>query len=335
MASGLGLSTRAANAVRSIDEHWDGGGDPIGLQGEAIPLLARIMGLAQIAEVFSHSQGETIALDVIERRRNRWFDPTLVDAFGALVADAAFWQALRRDDVTALVRRVEPARVRIVADESRLDQIADAFASLIDAKSPYTSDHSRRVAHLSVCIGERLGFAPWELTRLRRAALLHDIGKLGVPSVVLEKPWNLTPAEWVLIKRHPAHTLQILMAVPGFHDFAFDAACHHEKLDGSGYHCGYAAQRLSPTARVLTVADMADALMTDRPYRQGFDPLETLRIIHADCLAGQLCQDSVGALTDYVAEARADPRADDDRRDDRNDAAGDHVDGGRLDTGTL
>ena len=201
--------------------------------------------------------------------------------------------------------------------------IADAFASLIDAKSPYTSDHSRRVAHLCVRIGERLGFSSWEPTRLRRAALLHDIGKLGVPSAVLEKPGPLTPEEWVLVKRHPAHTLQILRAVPGFSDFAFDAACHHEKLDGSGYHCGYTAERLSRTARVLTVADMADALMTDRPYRQGLDPFEALHIIHTDCQAGQLCPETVGAFTDYIAEALTQPPAEDDSDDEGDEQARD------------
>jgi putative nucleotidyltransferase with HDIG domain len=260
------------------------------------------MGLAQVAEVFAHTRGAADALEVIERRSGRWFDPELVVAFRTLAHDAAFWASLAQGDVDHLVKAVEPEQVRIVADESRLDQIADAFASLIDAKSPYTSDHSRRVASLAVAIGERLGFTAPELTRVRRAALLHDIGKLGTPSRILEKNGPLTAEEWQVVKAHPAHTLQILQAVPGFRDFAFDAACHHEKLDGSGYHCGYTADHLSPTARALTVADMADALLTDRPYRPALEPLEALRILHGDCVAGQLCPDSVDAFTDYVAE---------------------------------
>lgn len=302
MAIGLGLSEASATAIRSMDEHWDGGGDPQGLRGEEIPLLARIIGLSQVAEVFAHTQSQDAALAVVERRSGRWFDPALVTAFRTLANDAAFWASLRQESVDELVKAVEPAQVRIVADEARLDQIADAFASLIDAKSPYTSDHSRRVAHLAVAIGERLGFTVPELTRLRRAALLHDIGKLGVPSRVLEKPGALTPEEWDLIRLHPAHTLQILQAVPGFRDFAFDAACHHEKLDGSGYYHGYTGDQLSQTARALTVADMADALLTDRPYRQALEPIDALRILHGDCIAGQLCPDSVDAFTDYVAE---------------------------------
>lgn len=302
MALGLGLSEASALAIRAMDEHWDGGGDPQGLAGDDIPLLARIMGLAQVAEIFAHSQNAAAALDIVEKRSGRWFDPEVAAAFRTLATDAGFWASLRQDSVDHLVKCVEPSQVRIVADDARLDQIADAFATLIDAKSPYTSDHSRRVAFLAVSIGERLDFTPDELTRIRRAALLHDIGKLGVPSRILEKPGPLTEDEWLLVRNHPKHTLQILQAVPGFRDFAFDAACHHEKLDGSGYHQGLTADQLSPTARALTVADMADALLTDRPYRQALDPIETLRILHGDCVAGLLCPDSVDAFTDYVAE---------------------------------
>lgn len=315
IALGLGLSEATAAAIRAMDEHWDGGGDPLGLRGAQIPILARIIGLAQVAEVFSHEHGEALALEVVERRGDRWFDPDLVAAFRALSADTAFWQSLKQDSVDDLVKTVEPDHVRLVADDARLDQIAEAFAALVDAKSPFTSDHSRRVAHVSVRIGERLGFSASTLTRLRRAALLHDIGKLGVPSVVLEKNGPLSSAEWALVRNHPAHTLQILQCVPGFRDFAMDAACHHEKLDGSGYHLGYTGGQLSQTARALSVADMADALLSDRPYRKGLDPMEMLRILHGDCAAGKLCPDSVAALTDFVQDtlaqhARVEPKVD-------------------------
>lgn len=314
LALGLGLSEASAAAIRAADEHWDGGGDPLGLAGDAIPLLARIIGLAQAAEVFSYGASAATALEILERRRGRWFDPSLVATFRHLAGDAAFWSALWSEPVEVQVKGVEPAQVRIVVDDARLDRIADAFASLIDAKSPYTSDHSRRVAHLAAAIGERLGFGGRALTRLRRAALLHDIGKLAVPSHILEKAGPLTREEWGLIRQHPAHTLQILQAVPGFRGFAFDAACHHERLDGRGYPLGYGAAHLSRTARVLAVADMADALLADRPYRPAIDPVDALRILHADCLDGRICPDSVEAITDYVtqrlgSEGRSTPAA--------------------------
>jgi putative nucleotidyltransferase with HDIG domain len=300
VALGLGLSETTADAIRSMDEHWDGGGEPRGLRGADIPLLGRIVGLAQVAEVFWNDHNERTALEVAERRNGRWFDPDLVRAFRVLERDQEFWSMLRSEDTRRLVFDAEH-QFAVVADDARLDAIADAFASVIDAKSPYTSEHSQRVATLAVAIAERLGFSAAHVTRLRRAALLHDIGKLGVPNNILDKAGRLTDQEWAVVRAHPAHTLHILEAVPVFQDFAFDAACHHERLDGSGYHRGYAADRLSPAARALAVADVAEALLAERPYRASLDPEEALRILKADCARGALCRASVFAIADIVA----------------------------------
>jgi putative nucleotidyltransferase with HDIG domain len=300
VALGLGLSESTAAAIRSMDEHWDGGGEPRGLRGADIPLLARIVGLAQVAEIFWHDRDEQTALEVVERRNLRWFDPDLVRAFRVLARDHEFWSTLRAEDTRRLVFDAEH-QFAVVADEPRLDAIAEAFASVVDAKSPYTSEHSRRVSTLAVAIAERLGFSAANVTRIRRAALLHDIGKLGVPNSILDKAGTLTEREWSVVREHPRHTLQILEAVPVFQDFAFDAACHHERLDGSGYHRGYTADRLSPTARALAVADVADALLAERPYRAGMNPDEALRIMKADCARGALCRASVFAIADIVA----------------------------------
>src|SRR4029450_4832809 len=132
--------------------------------------------------------------------------------------------------------------------------------------------------------------------RVCRAALLHDIGKLGVPNSILDKPSALTDDEWRVIRLHPAYTLQILNAVPVFRDFAFDAAAHHEKLDGSGYHRGYTAEHLNVTARALAVAATPDALLAPRPYRPSLDPADALRLLKVDVESGQLCPDSVDAV---------------------------------------
>ena len=300
VALSLGLSDTTAAAIRSMDEHWDGGGEPLGLAGDDIPLPGRLIGLAQVAEVFWHDCDEQAALDVVERRSGRWFDPDLVRAFRVLAKDQDFWSTLRTQDTRRLVFDAEH-QFAVTADEARLDAIAEAFASVIDAKSPYTSAHSRRVATLAVAIAERLGFSAANVRRMRRAALLHDIGKLGVPNSILDKHGALSDSEWTVVRAHPAHTLHILEAVPVFQDFAFDAACHHERLDGSGYHRGYTADRLSPPARALAVADVADALLAERPYRACLDPDEALRILKADCARGALCRASVFAIADIVA----------------------------------
>ena len=195
----------------------------------------------------------------------------------------------------ALVARDEPCPLFVRADHARLDRIAEAFAAVIDAKSPFTSNHSRRVARYAVTIATRLNFDEAALVRLRRAALLHDIGKLGVPNRILDKPGRLGAEEWDLVRLHPAHTFDILQAVPLFRDFAYDASCHHEKLDGGGYPYALSGTEMSPTARVLAVADITDALLADRPYRPGLAPPEVVRILETECADGALCSTTVRA----------------------------------------
>ena len=295
IALDLGLSHATAAAIRSMDEHWDGGGQPTGLAGERIPMLARIIGLAQVLEIFSQQGGAALARDVAVRRSGRWFDPALVAAIRPLFDNGVFWTELQRRDPMALVARDEPCPLFVRADHSRLDRIAEAFAAVIDAKSPFTSDHSRRVARYAETIARRLNFDERSLVRLRRAALLHDIGKLGVPNRILDKADRLGPDEWDLVRLHPAHTFDILQAVPLFRDFAYDASCHHEKLNGRGYPYALGGMAISPTARVLAVADISDALLADRPYRASLARPDVIRILETECADGALCSTTVRA----------------------------------------
>jgi putative nucleotidyltransferase with HDIG domain len=266
IARALGMSEATAQAVQSMDEHWDGGGHPSGLRGERIPIAARIIGLAQVVEIFWGVAGPERALEMAADRRGRWFDPELVDCLNQ-ISSPAMWASLEAADLNATVAAAEPAERAIDATDERLDQIATAFAWVIDAKSSFTFEHSDRVAALAVGAAQRLGFTPTELVRLRRAALLHDIGKLAVPNAILDKPGKLTDADWAIIQQHPAHTLHVLQQVPVFRELAEDAANHHERVDGKGYFRGLTGEQLTPAAMVLAVADVADALMSERPYR--------------------------------------------------------------------
>ena len=300
IALDLGLSPATAAAIRAMDEHWDGGGMPAGLRGDEIPLLAQIIGLAQVLEIFWQEHGRQAALDVVRERSGRWFSPALVEVADAVAHDAFFWRDLATIDPVELLHRIAPAPALVEADDARLDAIVDAFAGVIDAKSPYTHDHSRRVADYAVRAAERLGAAPASLVRLRRTAMLHDIGKLGVPNSVLDKPGKLTADEWALMRSHTQHTHQILDAVPVFHDVAFDAACHHERLDGSGYHLGLGGAALGPAARVLAVADVTDALRSDRPYRPGLDTEQVIAELTADVERNKLCARSTVAMCEVL-----------------------------------
>jgi putative nucleotidyltransferase with HDIG domain len=297
----LFLSEQTAGAIRSLDEHWDGRGMPDGLRGEEIPSAARILCLAQTVEVFHAAGGLEAARRVAKRRRGRWFDPSLVDAFLRFCDDRDFWDALESPDVSVW----EPPDLTLAGDDERLDRIAQAFARVIDAKSPFTARHSERVAEIADGIGAALGFDPVARQILVRAGLLHDIGKLAVSNHILDKPGKLTDEEFRAVKTHPVHTLRILERAPCFAELADLAANHHEKLDGSGYPRSLDAGDLDLPMRVLAVADIYEALTADRPYRAPLPPEEALGIIGRDA-PDKLDPDALRALETHLA---ASPRA--------------------------
>ena len=274
----LFLSEHTALAIRSLDEHWNGQGVPDGLRGEEIPLPARILCLAQTVEVFYARGGVKAARAVAKHRRGRWFDPTLVDAFLGFCGDREFWAGLDAADVTSL----EPPELALAGDDARLDRVAEAFARVIDAKSPFTASHSQRVAEIADGIAAVLGFDAEQRRTLRRAGLLHDIGKLAISNRILDKPGKLTSEEFAAIQTHPVHTLAILERAPCFAGLAALAANHHEKLDGSGYPRKLTGADLDTPMRVLAVADVYEALTADRPYRGPLAPEEALAIIDRD-----------------------------------------------------
>ncbi|HEY6761320.1 MAG TPA: HD-GYP domain-containing protein, partial [Baekduia sp.] len=222
--------------------------------------------------------GAAGACAVARDRRGTWFDPLLVDALCATEGDHAFWASLERPRVATL----EPGDRVLHTDAAGLDRIAAAFAGIVDAKTPYTARHSEGVAEIAVRVAARLGFDADALRELRRAGLLHDIGKLGVSNRILDKPGKLDAGEWATMRRHPTWTLEILRRIPAFADLAEVAANHHEKLDGSGYGRGLAAPDLTRPARILAVADIAEALTADRPYRGPLPADEVLAIMRRD-----------------------------------------------------
>ena len=265
----LGFPRASADAIRSLDEHWCGLGHAQGLSGEAIPLLARICGIAQTIEVFHTAYGVDEAMRVVQRRSGTWFDPALVKVVTRWSGDVTWWRGLKTEQVNELVLALEPADQMAMAGEDRLDDVALAFAEIIDAKSPYTYNHSVRVAAGARFIAQHLGMDADAQRRVHRAGLLHDIGKLGVSSRILNKPGALTSAERAEVEEHPRHSYSILSRVEAFRPFAWTASVHHERLDGSGYPWRLPAEQLTDAARLLAVADVYDALISDRPYRAG------------------------------------------------------------------
>ena len=296
----LGFPESTAAIVRALDEHWNGGGQPDGLAGDAIPLGARIANLAQTLETYARTHDERYATRVLRARRGTWFDPVLVDHVQRWKRDAAWWAALRRPDADAAAASLEPDDRRRTVDDAGLDDIERAFAEIIDAKSPYTFRHSANVATYAERVGAMSGLDAAACKRIWRAGMLHDIGKLGVSNSILDKNGPLTDAERLAVNEHPRFTWEILSRVRAFADFARPAALHHEKLDGSGYPWGLAGEALDQPERVLVVADMYEALTADRPYRAGLTPEKAFGILATD-RGTKLCPRALDALAAVIA----------------------------------
>lgn len=278
----LRFPEEVAAGIYALDEHWDGGGKPDGRARDGIPLAARMALLAQIAEVFSANAGPDAARAEISRLSAKWLDPELSRAFLSASARPEFWTRLNDEDLARQLAVMLPDEAQIAVDEDFLDDIADAFGQVIDAKSPYTWGHSARVGRYSAMIAGEMGFDPAATRLLRRAAMLHDVGKLGVSSQILEKPGKLDPAEWSVMQGHAGQTARILGRISPFRDMALIAASHHERLDGKGYPLGLDAQALAREARIITVCDFFDALTADRPYRAALSAEQAFEIMQRE-----------------------------------------------------
>jgi len=263
----LRFSDGVAEGIYSLDEHFDGSGKPEGLAGTAIPVYARIALLAQVIDVFHTASGRRAALDEVRGRAGRWFDPALVRAFEETAGEEAFWSTLVSRDVDRAVQALEPSDHVVPLDDEYLDDIAAAFGKVVDSKSPYTSGHSERVALYTDMIAETLGLPGAQRRWLKRGALLHDVGKLGVSNSVLDKAGKLDREEWDAVRRHAAYTETILSRIGAFSELARVAGAHHERLDGGGYPRGLKADAISLETRIITTADIFDAITAERPYR--------------------------------------------------------------------
>jgi HD-GYP domain-containing protein (c-di-GMP phosphodiesterase class II) len=302
IARKMRFSESVALGIQNLDERWDGSGQPLGLRGDAIPVYARIALMAQVVDVFQIANGADAARREIEQRAGTWFDPHLAAAFARVAARDEFWRTLRADDLQRAIFALEPAQHCAVVDEDYLDDISVAFAQVIDSKSPYTSGHSERVTLFSDMIAEQMGFSTDQRRWLKRAALLHDIGKLGVSNSILDKPGKLDADEWAAMQMHAAYTQTILSRIMAFDDLAPIAGAHHERLDGKGYPHGLKGDQIVLETRIITTADIFDALTADRPYRAAMPVTKALAIM-TDMVGTAIDTDCFAALRRALARA--------------------------------
>ena len=277
----IGLGVEAAEAVRHLDEHWDGSGYPLGLRGNSIPLLSRIACAAQLLDAFAAEKGPDAAIDKLVERRGRWFDPEIVVLAQLLHRTGALWRDCWSDGNVRTLEAVldlAPSHTEHMTG-SGIDLVCEAFADVVDAKSPFTFRHSTGVSGVAKEMAHMMGFDASRAQFTYRAGLLHDLGKLRVPNSILDKDGRPTGEEWSIIQEHPALTSQILGRIHAFSDLAAVAGAHHEKLDGTGYPHNLTGQDISTESRILAVADVYSALTEERPYRSGSSPEEALAMM--------------------------------------------------------
>lgn len=290
----IGLGEGCADAIHSLDEHWNGSGYPDRLRGKATPLLARILGVAQHLDVFALEKDRASAIETLVARKGSWFDPDLVRAAVSLDKSGELWIGCREYEALNRAVEMEPGTVRLLGPE-QVDRVCEAFADVVDAKSPFTYRHSMGVTEVADAIARQFGFGQERRQLIHRAALLHDLGKLGVSNTILDKPGKLNQSEWSAVVAHPGLSQEILARIPSFSEIALIAGRHHERLDGSGYPNKLKSDDLSLNDRIVAIADTYGALSEDRPYRAGL-PYEEILSIFAKEVPGKLDAECFEAL---------------------------------------
>ncbi|HEX6195545.1 MAG TPA: HD domain-containing phosphohydrolase [Jiangellaceae bacterium] len=301
----LGLGPEVRDALYQLFERWDGKGVPQGLAGDDIALPVRIGEVANQAVIFHDEGGVDAALAMVERRSGGWFDPAVADTFRRHGADLL--RELDAADPWDAVLSAEPQPVRYIGPED-LDRLARTFADMIDLKSTYTLGHSAEVAELAERAARSLGLADREITDLRRAALLHDLGRAAVSSGIWDKKAPLTRAEREQIRMHPYYTERILAGSSALKPLARIAGLHHERLDGSGYHHGLSAASIPVAARILGVADTFQTATQRRPHRPARSPEQAAELVAEQAAAGGFDPDCVKAVVGAAGRAPSTPR---------------------------
>ena len=306
LAERLGLSRTVIEALGFAYERWDGKGIPAGVSGEGIPVAARIM-------VLSHTV-------VTQMQRARLVDPNALVAARAgsdFAPDVAAAFARRSDDLLESIS-AESVWDRALEAEpesrpwlpvTRLDEIATAFADFADLKSPYTLGHSHGVARLAEAAAHGQNLDAADALSVRRAALLHHLGRVGVTNGIWDKPGRLSVAEWERVRLYPYHTERIVARPAAFAPLAPLAGAPHERLDGSGYHRGLPAAVIPPAARVLAAADVYQAMTEARPYRPALAAEAAARQMSAEVADGRLDREAVDAVLAAAGQSSAPSRA--------------------------
>jgi HD-GYP domain-containing protein (c-di-GMP phosphodiesterase class II) len=301
LAARLGFGQDVARALGQVFERWDGKGSPNRLKGEAVTRAARIVTLARDAELFYSVGGLDATTAVIRQRAGSMYDPALAERF-LKVAETLFTLVDASSPWEATLA-CEPGPQRVIAEDA-LDDAARAIANFVDLKSRFTIRHSTGVAALAEAAGRSLALPEAALVALRRAALLHDLGRIAISVAIWEKPGALSEDEWERVRLHPYYTERVLARPRALAMLGALAAQHHERVDGSGYFRQSPGSLLSVSARTLAAADAYHAMTEPRPHRAALTPDAAASALRDEARAGRLDSDAVNAVLAAAGHSR-------------------------------
>lgn len=306
MAERMGLPDGVVTAVGQVFERWDGTGRPAAVGGADLHPAGRLAVLAGDAEVFARLGGPARALDIARREAGRRYEPEAVDALAEAVGP---WLAdLDEESPWDLLLASAPPSPPIAPTD--LTELLTAVADFADLKVPSLAGHSRAVAELAGAARALLpGAGDLDGQLVHRAGLVHDLGRTVVSNAVWERPGRLTRSQWEAVRLHPYVTERCLARVPALAAVARLASQHHERLDGSGYHRELPAVALSTPARLLAAADVAAALVADRPHRPARSSREVVAHLQEEVRDGRLDGAGVEAVLAALGERRTAPVA--------------------------
>ncbi len=299
LAERLGLSPEVCAGIEQSYARWDGKGVPGDLAGDALALSARISHIAETAEVFQRTAGIEEAVEVIRARSGTHFDPELVAALE--VDPVPLFDGIDEDTIDEILD-LEPIE-RPALTDAELDEALAAIGDFCDLRCPYFAGHARGTADLVAAAAELLRIPPAGATLTRRAALVHDIGRIGVSASVWDKPGHLTASDQERMRMHVYYVERIFARPPQLQRVGLLAATHHERMDGSGYHRGVGGHMISRNAQILAVADAYHAMTQPRPHRAAMTTSDAARALRKDADQGRLDPEATEAVLAAAGQA--------------------------------
>jgi HD-GYP domain-containing protein (c-di-GMP phosphodiesterase class II) len=300
LARRIGLGDSVLHALGRSFERWDGKGLPNGIAGEEIPQSCRVAIVARDFELLNRVWGAEAAMDILRKRKGKAYDPRVLDTvlehgFRLLteIDEGSLWDA---------VVEAEPGPP-LTMDDDRLEDVLTAFAHFTDLKSPFLHGHSTGVAKLAAQAASIGQAAEGDPKLLLRAGLVHDLGRVAVPSGIWNKNRHLSDEEWERVRLHPYYTERILVRCDPLKELAEVASSHHERMDGSGYHRGIKAPSLSADARLLATADVFRAMTESRPHRDALSAGAAAGELEHACSEGSMDVPCVRAVLEAAGES--------------------------------